>query len=106
MAALTSRTAAVLSLARATAQSPDELAAAQVLLLATELARECAAEAVHLHGAYGMTERCDASLFYRRAAVDTLLLGTPAQLRRHAGALLSAHSLAARNDSGGSEGTP
>lgn len=97
IAALASRTTAVLALARDTARRSDDdpdlpLVAAQVLLLAADLARECAAEAVHLHGAAGMTERNDASLFYRRAAVDAPALGTPRQLRRHAGALLAART--------------
>ncbi|MEW2500998.1 acyl-CoA dehydrogenase family protein [Amycolatopsis sp. NPDC047767] len=95
VAALASRTAAVLAFARATARRPADdaglpLAAAQALLLAAELARETATEAVHLHGAAGMTDRHDVSLYYRRAAVDVPALGTPRQLRRQAGALLAA----------------
>ncbi|MFI5496361.1 acyl-CoA dehydrogenase family protein [Actinoplanes sp. NPDC051859] len=93
-AALTARNAAVLSFARASARRADDgvdvrLSAAQVLLLASRLARETAAEVVHAHGAYGMTEACDAQLFYRRAAVDTAWLGTPTALRREAGHLLA-----------------
>jgi alkylation response protein AidB-like acyl-CoA dehydrogenase len=55
--------------------------AAQALALAGELAREVTADAIQLHGAYGMTERCDAQLYYRRAAQDSVCLGTPTQLR-------------------------
>lgn len=68
----------------------DVLAGAQALLLASRLAREVSAEAVHLHGAFGLTEACEAQLFYRRAAVDTTLLGTPTELGRVAAARLAA----------------
>lgn len=68
----------------------DRLAGAQALLLAAQLAREVTAQAVHLHGAYGLTERCEAQLFFRRAAVDSTLLGTVTGLRRVAAERLTA----------------
>jgi alkylation response protein AidB-like acyl-CoA dehydrogenase len=94
-AALSARTAAVLSSARAIALAADEgadvrLAATEVALLAAVLVREAAAESVHAHGAYGMTEDCDAQLYYRQAAVDSAWLGTPTSLRQEAGRLLAA----------------
>jgi alkylation response protein AidB-like acyl-CoA dehydrogenase len=61
---------------------PNQKVGAQVALLAGEVARRSAQEAVHLHGAYGMTERCDAQVFYRRAAIDAQWWGKPADLRR------------------------
>ncbi|MEU3490498.1 acyl-CoA dehydrogenase [Streptomyces massasporeus] len=65
------------------------LAALQALACAAELARRVATDAVQLHGAVGMTEEHDAQLFYRRAAVDSLLLGRPTELRRRAAPLLA-----------------
>ncbi|MFE6024451.1 acyl-CoA dehydrogenase family protein [Streptomyces niveus] len=64
--------------------------AAQALFLAADLARDVTAEAVHLHGAAGLTEEQDISVFHRRAAVDTLTLGSPTALRREVAALLAA----------------
>jgi alkylation response protein AidB-like acyl-CoA dehydrogenase len=65
------------------------LAALESLACAAELARRVAREAVQLHGAVGMTEEHDAQLFYRRAAVDSLLLGRPTELRRLAAPILA-----------------
>lgn len=94
-AALSARAAAVLSSARAAARAADagedvRLAGAQVLLLAGVLAQEAAAECVHVHGAYGLTEGCDAQLYHRRAVVDAPWLGGTVALRREAGRLLAA----------------
>jgi alkylation response protein AidB-like acyl-CoA dehydrogenase len=94
--------AAVAALARSAAADADAGAdvggiAAQVLFLAADLIREAAADAVHLHGAYGMTESCDAQVFYRRAAVEACWLGTPTDLRSEAAAHLTA---AARSEPG------
>jgi alkylation response protein AidB-like acyl-CoA dehydrogenase len=85
LAALAGRTEAVRSLVARGAEAADAggdaaVPAAQALLLAGELAVETAAEAIQLHGAYGLTEECDAQLFYRRATVDRLLLGGPDRL--------------------------
>ncbi|RFU83413.1 acyl-CoA dehydrogenase [Streptomyces triticagri] len=93
LAALSARITAVRVLVEETAhtlvQRPDdELAACQSLFLAAELARDCAAQSLHLHGAHGMTEDADIQLFFRRAAVEALLWGTPAQLRASAADLL------------------
>ncbi|MET9480656.1 acyl-CoA dehydrogenase family protein [Streptomyces sp. NPDC006638] len=65
------------------------LAALRALACAAELARRVATDAVQLHGAVGMTEEHDAQLFYRRAAVDSLLLGRPTELRRLAAPILA-----------------
>lgn len=59
-----------------------EADAGRALLLAAGLAVEVTAEAVQLHGSHGLTEGCDAQLFYRRAVVDAMTLGTPGDLRR------------------------
>jgi alkylation response protein AidB-like acyl-CoA dehydrogenase len=45
---------------------------------------------MQIHGAYGMTENSDAQLFYRRAAVESLWLGSPAELRGEVASLLRA----------------
>ncbi|MGP3983801.1 acyl-CoA dehydrogenase family protein [Streptomyces sp. KR80] len=57
------------------------LTAAQALAMAGDLAREASRDALQIHGARGMTEACDAQLFYRRAAVESVALGSPARLR-------------------------
>jgi alkylation response protein AidB-like acyl-CoA dehydrogenase len=95
LAAHAATAAAVGALARSAADDADAgldvtTVAAQVLFLAADLVREAAADAVHLHGAYGMTEACDAQVFYRRAAVDACWLGTPTELRTEAAAGLAA----------------
>ncbi|GGL99311.1 acyl-CoA dehydrogenase family protein [Micromonospora yangpuensis] len=111
LAALTARRHAVLALVRRAARADGPtplgdpayadpvLAGAQALMLAAELARETAAEAVHLHGAYGLTEASDAQLYFRRAVVDAGWWGTPAQLRRTAADALIRRATA---DAGGS----
>lgn len=65
------------------------LSALEALACAADLARRAATDAVQLHGAVGMTEEHDAQLFYRRAAVDSLLWGRPTELRRLAAPLLA-----------------
>lgn len=86
LAALAAQIEAARAFADATVHTTDKLpvTAAQVLLLAARAAQQTAEEAVHLHGAAGLTERCDAQLFYRRAAVDAQWLGTPAALAAEA----------------------
>ncbi|HXM55424.1 MAG TPA: acyl-CoA dehydrogenase family protein [Candidatus Dormibacteraeota bacterium] len=64
------------------------LTALQALSMAADLAREVTATAVQVHGAVGITEESDAQLFYRRAVVDAVWLGTPGQLRDEALPLL------------------
>jgi alkylation response protein AidB-like acyl-CoA dehydrogenase len=95
LAAIAAETAAVRAFAQGCARSADQGAdirqlATQVLTLAGELARRGAAESVHLHGAFGMTEGCDAQLFYRRAAIDAQWLGSRTDLLQEAGRLLAA----------------
>ncbi|GAA3463933.1 acyl-CoA dehydrogenase family protein [Saccharothrix longispora] len=68
----------------------DARLGAQAALLAGDVARRAAEEVVHLHGALGMTERCDAQLFYRRAAVDAQWYGTATALRAELAATLAA----------------
>lgn len=94
LAALTARITAVRVLteesAHALAAHGDgrDPAVPQTLALAADLARDAAAQALHLHGAHGMTEDADIQLFFRRAALDAVLWGSPAQLRAAAAAAL------------------
>lgn len=87
LADLTARLDAVRLVVRAAAWAADRrtgavrLEAAQALAMAAETARKITAEVMQVHGAYGMTEDSDAQLFYRRAAVESLRLGSPAELR-------------------------
>ncbi|MEU1402893.1 acyl-CoA dehydrogenase family protein [Streptomyces sp. NPDC005728] len=95
LAALAAEATAVSSMVHAVASDADSgadirLTAAQALFLAADLAREATAEAVHLHGAAGLTEEYDVSVFYRCAAVDSVRLGSPTQLRLEAARLLAA----------------
>jgi alkylation response protein AidB-like acyl-CoA dehydrogenase len=97
LAALAARLEAVRALAHRACEDGDEgddiaLGACQALLLAGDLAADASAEAIQLHGSYGLTEDCDAQLFYRRALVDALLLGTRRQLRRQAAGLAAVRS--------------
>lgn len=94
LASLAARVEAVRTLVHRTCAEADavadiELPACQALMLAAELAVETAAEAIQIHGSYGLTERCDAQLFYRRAIVDSMLLGTGRDLRRRTAELLA-----------------
>ncbi|MFJ9862926.1 acyl-CoA dehydrogenase family protein [Streptomyces sp. NPDC101165] len=95
LAALAAEATAVSSMVHAVADDADggadiRLTAAQALFLAADLAREATAEAVHLHGAAGLTEEYDVSVFYRCAAVESVRLGSPTQLRLEAARLLAA----------------
>jgi alkylation response protein AidB-like acyl-CoA dehydrogenase len=58
---------------------------AQAALIAkvqgSEVYRDMAAEAIQLHGGFGFTAEANPQLFYRRAAVDAMLLGTATALR-------------------------
>jgi hypothetical protein len=78
LAALHARIEAVAALVT---RARDSVDATRALLLAADLARDAGAEAIQLHGAYGMTENADAQLFYRHAAVEAIRLGTPTALR-------------------------
>jgi alkylation response protein AidB-like acyl-CoA dehydrogenase len=94
VAALRAELAAALAFIRVCAARADagddvRAAAAQALLVAANAARATAEESVHLHGSLGLTEGCDAQLFYRRAAVDGAWLGTLTALRQEAASLLT-----------------
>lgn len=94
LAELAARTEAVRTMVHRSGVDADAgadvtLPACQALLLAGELALACGADAIQIHGSYGLTMRCDAQRFYRRAVVDGLLLGTGPQLRRQIRELLT-----------------
>ncbi|WP_432841889.1 acyl-CoA dehydrogenase family protein [Dactylosporangium sp. CA-092794] len=81
-------------LTRAAARAADgggdvRLAAAQSLATAAELARAVTTAAMQINGAAGMTSDSDAQLYYRRAAIEALWLGSPTQLRAEATPLLA-----------------
>ncbi|HZM81181.1 MAG TPA: acyl-CoA dehydrogenase family protein [Candidatus Limnocylindrales bacterium] len=82
LAALRARIEAAYELVRLGSRQPDPtLTAVRALALAGDLARDASSEAVQLHGAYGMTEQCDAQRFYRCAALGAIWLGSPTALR-------------------------
>ncbi|MEU3624585.1 acyl-CoA dehydrogenase [Amycolatopsis coloradensis] len=90
LAGLAAEAEAVRALADTAAeQGADARAGARIALLAGEVVRRSAEEAVHLHGAFGMTDRCDAQLFYRRALVDGQWYGTATALRAELAAALA-----------------
>jgi alkylation response protein AidB-like acyl-CoA dehydrogenase len=89
LAALAARAAAVRALIKRSAAAADDgadirLMACQALMLAADLALDASAEAVQLHGSAGLLETSDPQLFYRRAIVDSMMLGTGRQLRAEA----------------------
>lgn len=89
LAALASRAEAVRMLTLRSAKAADagtcsRQAACYALMLAADLALDAGAEAIQLHGSLGLLETSDAQLFYRRAVVDSVLLGTGRQLRAEA----------------------
>ncbi|MER7901540.1 acyl-CoA dehydrogenase family protein [Streptomyces sp. NPDC096046] len=93
LAALFARITAVRSFTEDTARDLNEgtdaeLAVLQALALAADLVRDAAAQGLHVHGAHGMTEDADIQLYFRRAALDALLWGSPAQLWNRAATLL------------------
>ncbi|MBB5120350.1 acyl-CoA dehydrogenase family protein [Streptomyces eurocidicus] len=57
------------------------LTAGQALAMAATLAQDTGRDVLHLHGAHGMTDASDAQLFYRRATVESRVLGSPARVR-------------------------
>lgn len=62
--------------------------AATLKALVSDLYRHVTGEAIQLHGGFGFAEEADPQLYYRRAAVDAVLLGSAAALRdRIAGTL-------------------
>jgi hypothetical protein len=89
LAALEARIQAVAELVKQGAREPDPaLTSLRALALAGDLARDAATEAVQLHGAYGMTEQCDAQRFYRCAALGAVWFGSPSALRSKLSAAL------------------
>ncbi|WP_067460602.1 acyl-CoA dehydrogenase family protein [Actinomadura macra] len=66
------------------------MASLEAVAMAGDVARRAAAEAVQIHGAAGMTDDHDAQLFYRRAAIDAVFLGSPDRHRAEAAAYLTA----------------
>ncbi|MCE7003038.1 hypothetical protein LWC34_09390 [Kibdelosporangium philippinense] len=56
--------------------------AAANLAAAADLARTVTTKTMQINGAVGMQSDNDAQLYYRRAAVESVRLGTPAELRR------------------------
>jgi alkylation response protein AidB-like acyl-CoA dehydrogenase len=62
--------------------------AAMLKALASDLYRHVTAEAIQIHGGFGFAEEADPQLYYRRAAVDAVILGSATALRdRVAGTL-------------------
>lgn len=60
---------------------PIATQAAMLKALVSDLYRHVTDEAVQIHGGFGFTEEADPQLYYRRAAVDAVLLGTATTLR-------------------------
>jgi hypothetical protein len=56
--------------------------AAAGLAAASDLARTVTTQTMQVHGAAGMRSDNDAQVYYRRAAVESVRLGTPSHLRR------------------------
>ncbi|MFL6138087.1 MAG: acyl-CoA dehydrogenase family protein [Frankiaceae bacterium] len=71
------------------------LVALQSLAMASDLVAGATALALQTFGAAGLTEECDAQLFFRRGALERAWLGSPAQLRARAVPLLAARVSAA-----------
>jgi butyryl-CoA dehydrogenase len=65
------------------------LLAVHALAMAADLARHVTTEAIQIHGAIGATEAGEPQRYYRHAAVESVRLGTPVQLRRQAVAVLA-----------------
>jgi alkylation response protein AidB-like acyl-CoA dehydrogenase len=55
--------------------------AAMLKALISDLYRHVTAEAIQIHGGFGFTEEADPQLYYRRAALDAVLLGSATALR-------------------------
>lgn len=59
--------------------------AAANLAAASDLARTVTTQTMQIHGAVGMQSDNDAQLYYRKAAVESVRLGTPSELRLESG---------------------
>jgi alkylation response protein AidB-like acyl-CoA dehydrogenase len=55
--------------------------AAMLKALVSDFYRYVTSEAIQIHGGFGFTEEADPQLYYRRAAVDAVLLGSSSALR-------------------------
>jgi butyryl-CoA dehydrogenase len=89
LAELATRIEAARWLVRAAAWEADSaadvrLSAAQALGLAADVAGAVVLAAVQVHGAFGITDGSDVQIYYRRAHIDRVWMGAPAQLRRDA----------------------
>ncbi|GAB2793951.1 acyl-CoA dehydrogenase family protein [Amycolatopsis magusensis] len=60
---------------------PAHSTAASTLAMLTELAGDTTATALQLHGAHGLTDSAEIQRYYRQAAVEGLVFGTPRYLR-------------------------
>ncbi|WP_137992769.1 acyl-CoA dehydrogenase family protein [Streptomyces vilmorinianum] len=72
------------------------LSAAQAYAMAAELAKEASRDSVQIHGARGLTLDCEAQLFLRRSAVESLALGAPNRVRADVLPLLLASAASRR----------
>jgi alkylation response protein AidB-like acyl-CoA dehydrogenase len=54
---------------------------AMLKALVSDLYCDVTGEAIQIHGGFGFTEEADLQLYYRRAAVDAVLLGSSRALR-------------------------
>ncbi|MEV0681650.1 acyl-CoA dehydrogenase family protein [Actinosynnema sp. NPDC050436] len=66
---------------------PDHARVAAALALVAELAADVTGDALHLHGASGLTDTAEVQRHYRHAAAEGLLYGSPGTLRTVAIAL-------------------
>jgi alkylation response protein AidB-like acyl-CoA dehydrogenase len=55
--------------------------AAMLKAMVSDLFRHVTGEAIQIHGGFGFSEEADPQLYYRRAAVDAVLLGSASTLR-------------------------
>lgn len=94
--AVESARSAVYAAAWAADAAPDDLAEAASLakLLASQAAVEVTAGAIQAHGGIGFTWEADVHWWYKRAQLDSQLLGGPAAHRRDLGVLLSGRNAA------------
>ncbi|TCO60859.1 acyl-CoA dehydrogenase family protein [Actinocrispum wychmicini] len=74
--------------AEADTGSDSRLRAAQALSMAADVYGTTVLVAMQVHGAYGLTEDADIQLYYRRALIDRVWLGSPVEVRREVFPLL------------------
>ncbi|MER8188479.1 acyl-CoA dehydrogenase [Kitasatospora sp. NPDC094015] len=68
--------------ARSERGEPTATAAARALAFAADLGRAVTAEALHVHGAFGMTLQSGAQRYFRSAATESVWLGVVPELRK------------------------